>query len=227
MQKKGNRIFLSVLICIMLFSLLFYGIRKISCEIFFNIGSKLELQGNIIGAIDSFEKAARLAWSQSSIYARIGDIGIREHDAILVDKKDSELGKEGALDVSVVNFMKSLKYNPQNPWAWSGLSEYFERKSYIVEKRDVINLSKLPFGKLGRLDYEDWMAIVTAKKALELEPNNHFYHDLLGFIYQENDLREKAMAEYEKSIEISKKMIDLEPEQQVPVHIHHCQVLIP
>ncbi|MEW5807006.1 MAG: tetratricopeptide repeat protein [Acidobacteriota bacterium] len=197
-----RRFIASIIVIAILMVFIYHGGRKIAYDLFLNIGIKLEEKGEISGAINALERAAAFLRSQSSIYARIGDVGIREYDAILVKGKDSQLGKEGSLDISVRNFMKSLRYNPQNPWAWSGLSEYFERKSYLVAKPDVINISKLQYGDFGKLDYEDWMAIFSAKKALQLEPNNYFYHDLIGFIYQENELRERAMGEYEKSLEL-------------------------
>ncbi len=201
-MSRRKKIILSIFVFIVLFSFIYYGARKIAYDIFFNIGTRLEEKGDIIGAIKNLEKAAEFAWSQSSIYARIGDVGIREYDEILVNKKVSKLGKEASLEVSVTNFMKALKFNPQNPWGWSGLSEYYERKSYLIEKDDVINISKLPYGELGKLDYEDWIAIITVKKAIELEPNNHFYHGLLGFILMENNIIKSGLEYYKRSIEI-------------------------
>lgn len=202
MIKKKKEIMLSILIFIVLFLLTYYGARKITYDVLLRRGNQFEKEGNIIESVKNLEKAAKYVFWQSSIHAKAGDVGIREHDAILVDKKESKLGKEGSLEVSVRNFMKSLEHNPQNPWAWSGLSEYFERKSYIVARPDVINVSKLPYGNLGNLDYEDWMAITTVKKAIELEPNNFFYHGLLGFILMENNISEPALKYYERAIEL-------------------------
>jgi tetratricopeptide (TPR) repeat protein len=217
-KDRKQQIFISTLIIAGLFVTIFYGIRKIGYDIFLNIGSRAEERGDIPNAIKNLNKAARFAWSQSSIYARIGDAAIREHDAILVNKKDSALGKEGSLDISVSNFMKALEYNPQNPWAWSGISEYFERKSYLVERPDLINISKLSYGDFGKLDYEDWMAIATVKKAIELEPNSYFYHDLLGFIFMENNIAEQALEHYELAIELYPIVEDhfFIPEREIP-----------
>ena len=127
MHRKKGKIALSILIFACLILLIYYAARKISYDVYLNAGMRSEEKGDVTGAIGYLEKAANNAFLQSSIYARIGDVGIREYDAILVSNKKSQLGKEGSLEISVKNFMKSLQYNSQNPWAWSGLAEYFER----------------------------------------------------------------------------------------------------
>lgn len=142
-----------------------------------------------------------------AVYIVMTRVVPKPKQSVIYEEEADRLYQEGKLDEAIKIYRKAQDLDPDNStislmlgmiYEDKGLMEeandYFERARLLSsQKIDFYNSRGMTYFQMGKLD----KAVLDAKKALEIDPDNAFSHFLLGSIYEAENKIPEALAEYQ------------------------------
>lgn len=142
-----------------------------------------------------------------AVYIVMTRVVPKPKQSVIYEEEADRLYQEGKLDEAIKIYRKAQDLDPDNStislmlgmiYEDKGLMEeandYFERARLLSsQKIDFYNSRGMTYFQMGKLD----KAVLDAKKALEIDPDNAFSHFLLGSTYEAENKIPEALAEYQ------------------------------
>jgi len=142
-----------------------------------------------------------------AVYIVMTRVVPKPKQSVIYEEEADRLYQEGKLDEAIKIYRKAQDLDPDNSTiplmlgiiyedkgSLDRANDYFERARLLSsQKIDFYNSRGMTYFQMGKLD----KAVLDAKKALEIDPDNAFSHFLLGSIYEAENKIPEALAEYQ------------------------------
>lgn len=148
-----------------------------------NLGAALQAEGKTDEALDAFKKAQRLDPKNDTVNKYLASI--QQTNESQQFQKAMALQDQGKHVEAIPYFVKALSLDPDNP------------DVMVAYGVSLQNTGKLPD------------AIAQYKQAIAKSPSNGSYHFYLATAYHQQQLYDKAKAEYEKTLSLEKDNQDV------------------
>jgi tetratricopeptide (TPR) repeat protein len=146
--------------------------------------------------------AAEGSWLQSKPWVDLGDLAVwgLGDEAF---REEAGFGDPWSLArVAFLSYAEGLSRQPANPRAWAGLAELFRQTRLLRVSEGAIDLSLIEEGGPPLFDAEDDLVAAAYGKAIDLEPDNFFYHAYLGVFYEDRGFHAQAIDAWARAVEI-------------------------
>lgn len=170
-----------------------------------NLGIAYKNQGQLVKAIETYQKAIKLKVKAYAAYNNLANIYLARNE----------------FDLAKTCFLKAISLKPDYAEAHANLGAYYQTKNNkILAKRyynKAIKLNSNPFDVLfnfssileGEGNYKK--ALLLARKALEIESNNTNVYSIIANSLRGLDELKEAREYYEKAIKIDPYMTSIYP----------------